>query len=74
MTMKELGAQKGLTSHQIGRALKQLGLRDATGNPTAEAETQQLVRLRPYEEVTRYGWVWHAEKIGKILDDAGISA
>jgi len=73
MTMKEIGALKGLTSHQIGRTLKQFGLREATGEPSPRAISEGFVDQRWYDEVTRFGWTWHVEKVGKLLDEPEIN-
>lgn len=39
MTMRKLGTLLRVSSHVIGRKLKELGLRDADGEPTQEART-----------------------------------
>jgi len=70
--MKEIGALTGLSSHQVGRALTDMGLR-AGSQPSAEAISQGLAKQQWYDDVGIYGWVWHVEKIGRHLDEAGLT-
>lgn len=72
-SMKELGRAFGVSSHKIGRMLKDLGLRTEKGKPSRKAFQEGYVTQRWAEE--RFGvymWVWHAEKTAAVLERAGL--
>ena len=67
-TMKEIGMPLGLTSHQVGKRLKQLGLRTAEGRPSREAFARGLVNRRWSPGGVNYLWAWRAEVVTTLLD------
>ena len=78
MTMKELGIQLGgMSSHQIGRTVKELGLRTHEGKPSRKAFEQKLVSQRFTDDGEHYLWAWdstrtirlHAEHARKREED-----
>jgi hypothetical protein len=71
-TMKELGTLFGLSSHKIGRKLKDLGLRTQEGKPSQRAFAQGLVRQRWDEDRPVYVWAWHKDKTVALLKQAGM--
>ncbi|OYW20583.1 MAG: hypothetical protein B7Z55_07080 [Planctomycetales bacterium 12-60-4] len=70
MNMVDLGRLFGVSSHQIGKWLKELGLRRDNGTPSTAAYDQKLVSFS-YERWGTYNAVWNAEKVVRILEDAG---
>jgi hypothetical protein len=70
-TMKEIGTLYGATSHQIGRTLKDLGLRTPEGKPAARAFNLGLVTKRHASEGPGYCWAWHQEPTCALLEEAG---
>lgn len=70
MNMVDLGRLFGVSSHQIGKWLKQLGLRRDDGSPSTAAYNQKLVSFN-YERWGTYNAVWHVEKVTNILEEAG---
>jgi hypothetical protein len=42
VTMRKIGTLLRVSSHVVGRKLKEIGLRDADGEPTQEARTNGL--------------------------------
>ena len=69
-TMKDIGAQFGLTSHQVGKLLKKQGLRTADGRPSPEAFQAELVSQK-FDEFGHYLWSWHVKTITSLLEQAG---
>ena len=67
MSMKEIGVQLGMTSHQVGRRLKELGLRSSAGKPTRKAFERKVCRQRFSDDGEKYLWVWSAEHIIPLL-------
>jgi hypothetical protein len=68
-TMKELGQCFGMTSHEIGRKLKALGLRTQDGRPTHEAFRGGYCEQRWTQDGRHYCWAWHGEKTARVLED-----
>ena len=72
-SMKELGQEFGLTSHKIGRTLKDIGLRTEEGKPSHTAFEQGYVKRRWAEQRSDiYLWVWHYDKTVAALESAGV--
>ena len=71
MTMKEIGALIGETSHAVGRKLKELGVRTADGKPSRQAFEAGLCDKRWTADMQNYLWAWHAEKTVRMLREAG---
>jgi hypothetical protein len=59
VTMKDLGQELGLSSHQIGRKLKDLGLRTDDGRPSNLAFDCGFVAQKWTQDHTHYLWAWH---------------
>jgi hypothetical protein len=72
VTMTELGRCFGLTSHQIGRKLKEIGLRTADGKPSQAAFQGGLCSQRWSRDHENYCWAWHQEKTSEALRRAGL--
>jgi hypothetical protein len=69
LTMKEIGKVFGVTSHVIGRKLKELGLRTADGKPTYKAFQGGYCKQRWTDDMAHYCWAWHAEKTIRLLKE-----
>lgn len=68
-TMKELGAKLGgMSSHVIGRKLKELGLRTGEGKPSRQAFEQQLVSQRFTDDGSHYLWAWSERTIHLLAE------
>lgn len=65
--MKEIGADVGLSSHQVGRRLKELGLRTTDGKPSREAFNRCLVQQHWSRDGANYCWAWDAERVKALL-------
>jgi hypothetical protein len=65
MTMREIGGRLKLTSHQVGRKLKELGLRTPEGRPSRKAFEAALCSRKWDGE--HYLWAWDAEKVLQLL-------
>ena len=70
-TMKEIGAVFAISSHGVGKKLKELGLRTLDGKPSSEAYRQGLVQQRWTHDHAHYCWAWHWEKTVALLREAG---
>jgi hypothetical protein len=68
-TMKELGATFGMTCHEVGKKLKELGLRTRDGRPTREAFKGGYCSQRWTQDGQHYCWAWHGEKTVKLLQE-----
>ena len=71
-TMKQIGGIYGITSHKVGRKLKELGYRTEKGSPSKMAFDDGLVKQRWAQDSFVYQWVWHTEKVADVLDEAGL--
>jgi hypothetical protein len=67
-TMKELGGALGLTSHQVGKRLKQLGLRNEAEKPTKAAFEGGYCRQRWTQDAYYLG-AWDADKVLRLLGE-----
>lgn len=68
LSVTELGRHYGMSSHQVGRWLKNLGLRTDQGKPSSEAFALGYVSQRPSRQPGTYYWVWHGQRINELLD------
>jgi hypothetical protein len=66
-TMKEIGSHLGLSSHQVGRRLKELGLRTQEGKPSQKAFQNGYCAQRWSQDGMNYLWAWHEEKTLRLL-------
>ena len=60
-SMKEIGQRVGLTSHQVGKMLKEVGFRTPKGKPSREAFSEGRVAKRWAEDGEHYLWAWESE-------------
>ena len=68
-TMKEIGAMCGITSHKVGKKLKEAGLRTPDGKPSQRAFDQGYVKKRwGFERLEIYNWTWHKDKVIAVLE------
>jgi hypothetical protein len=70
-TMKELGEALGLTSHQVGKRLKAMGLRTRDGRPSQKAFANGYCAQRWTQDEQHYLWAWEADKTLKLLAQEG---
>ncbi|MEZ5943921.1 MAG: hypothetical protein R3C18_21195 [Planctomycetaceae bacterium] len=70
MNMADLGRLFGVSGQQVGKWLKELGLRRDNGTPSTAAYDQKLLSY-DYERWGTYTTLWHTEKVACILRDAG---
>jgi hypothetical protein len=73
-TMRQLGAAFGVSSHFIGRVLKQLGLRTPDGKPSCRAQDNGLVKVVQGPQSWIPLWLWHRELTTALLEQAGFQA
>ncbi len=73
VSMTALGKRFGVSSHTVGRALKDRGVRLPNGEPTPNAIQAGLVARRPTprQEWVMY-WVWHEDLTPTYLIAAGL--
>lgn len=71
LSQTELGRLYGVSSHVIGRWLKELGLRTHKGKPSELAFANDMVKDRPSRGIGTYFWTWHREKTTARFDRAG---
>ena len=72
--LTHLGILFGVTSHQIGKWLKQIGLRTPEGKPSPRAFEDGFVDQRGSTQPGTYYWVWHGARTQKVLEEAGFKA
>jgi hypothetical protein len=63
-----------MTSDQIGKKLKKLGLRSTDGKPSRAAFQGGFCGQRWTHDHEKYCWAWHAEKTCDVLRRAGLGA
>jgi hypothetical protein len=71
-TMKQIGLEFGLTSHQVGKILKGNKLRHPDGKPTELAFSIELVAQKFTEDHTHYIWIWHRPRMVAIFQRLGL--
>ena len=69
-TMKDIGAAFGMTSHKVGKLLKEQGLRTADGRPSQKSFDSGLVAQK-FDECGHYLWSWKVATITSLLEQAG---
>jgi ribonuclease HI len=62
-----LGKQLGLTAIEVGRKLRESGLRDASGKATEYALSSNLAKSTPLRDGTPF-FLWHIEKVSAFLN------
>ena len=70
VTMRDIGAEYGLTSHKLGRILTDQGFRQ-NGKPTGKAFNTGWVQQRFAPDSENYMWAWHVGKCRILLDCLG---
>ena len=70
MNMTEVGKIFGVTSHVVGKWLKQMGLRRHNGTPSSDAYEHGLIDS-DFNEYGTYNVLWDAARVIAILDEAG---
>jgi len=70
LTQTQVGKVFGATSHEIGKLLKELGLRDANGRPTESAHEGGFCKAAPSGE-NGFHYAWHANKTIALLREHG---
>lgn len=65
LSMRELGEHLGVTSHVVGRKLKECGLRTADGKPSAKAIEGGFTK--PVLCETYMLELWHEERTLRVL-------
>ena len=68
-TLTELGAMYGVSRNEIGKWLKEAGVRDRRGNPQDEGMLMTIEALAPNGLATFY--VWHRKQTIRLLDSMG---
>ena len=71
-TMKEIGKMFGMTSHKVGKALKEMGFRTEEGKPSDKAFALGLVEQKWTQDHQHYLWAWHRQKTVGLLEQAGL--
>jgi ribonuclease HI len=67
----ELGRRFGMSPAQLGRALKELGLRDQGGIATPQALEGGYCTSTPLRNGTPF-FMWHIERVSRLLTDNGL--
>jgi len=70
MNMADLGRLFGVSGQQVGKWLKEIGLRRDNGTPSTAAYDQKLLSY-DYERWGTYTTLWYADKVVRILKEAG---
>ena len=70
MTMRQIGQLFGVSSHTVGRWLKELRLRTDRGTPSHEALASGVATQR-YGDGATYHYVWQSKGTVAALEDAG---
>jgi hypothetical protein len=69
-TMRDIGAEYGLTSHKLGKLLTEQGFR-VNGKPAGKAFNTGWVQQRFAPDSANYMWAWHSGKCRILLDCLG---
>lgn len=70
MSLTQLGEIFGVSSHQVGNWLVEIGFRTESKRPCKLAFENDVVKEGP-SRGQGYNWVWHAEGTVKSLEAAG---
>lgn len=70
LSMRQIGALYGVSSHVVGKWLAELGLRDG-GKPTAKAFQGGYCEQAPNGQNGKYYYVWNKKKTLQALKAAG---
>jgi hypothetical protein len=72
-TMKEIGQLFGVTSHVIGKKLKEIGLRTKDGKPSHAAFNGGFCDQRWTTDSANYCWAWEKTKTVEALEQCGFT-
>ena len=72
LSMKEIGAIYNVSSHRIGKILKDCGLRTPGGKPSDRAFQEKFVTQRHSDDGETYFYVWDVAKVTPILERAAL--
>ena len=72
LTMRDIGGEVGLTSHQVGRKLKDLGLRTEEGRPSQSAFSGGFCAQKWTQDHANYIWAWNRVKVLMALAAVGV--
>lgn len=68
-----LGRAFNLSAVAIGKKLKELGLREADGTPTAKALSEGYCRATPLKDGAPF-FMWHQTKVKNLLQSGGLQS
>lgn len=71
LTQTQLGHISGLTSHEIGKELRKLGLRTKSNTPTKKAVDEGYAKHTTCHQGSTSFWAWHRIKTLSALASAG---
>ncbi len=71
MTLTQIGEIFGITSHQVGKWLVQIGLQTEAKRPSAAAFDGDFLSQGPSRSIDGYNWVWHSVRTVAALEKAG---
>ncbi len=71
-TMKQIGAAFGVSSHVIGKRLKEIGLRTADGKPSRVAFDGGYCAPHWTSDGEHYCWAWERTKTIEALQRSGL--
>jgi hypothetical protein len=70
-SITQLGSMFGVSGQAMGRCLKEIGLRDVTGAPTATATDGGVVQEVDMGPDSHPFWSWNVNKVIRLLKAAG---
>lgn len=70
MTQTQIGELFGVSSHQIGKWLVEIGLRTVAKHPSSDAFDGGFITQAPSRN-DGYNWAWHSVKTVAALETAG---
>jgi len=71
LSLRQLGTIYGVSSHKVGRWLKEIGLSTATGEPTQDAIDAKFCELVVLDDGAVF-WAWSREKVAGVLEQHGL--
>jgi hypothetical protein len=71
LNQRQLGHLFGVSSHQVGRWLKEIGLRRYDGEPAQKAIDEGIAAPVNLDDGTHPFWAWAKEATVRILEAAG---
>jgi hypothetical protein len=70
--MKEIGKLFGITSHAVGKRLKEIGLRTSGGKPSHTAFAGGYCATHWTSDGMNYCWAWEKTKTMVALEGTGL--